>query len=111
VTCAAGLAVIRTLLDGRLLEQARRMGEYLGKGLQDLKDRLPIVKEVRGLGLLQGMELTVDGTSVVTDCLARGLLINCTVDRVLRFVPPLVIKQAEIDRLLDVLNQVLGKRV
>jgi acetylornithine aminotransferase len=111
LTCAAGLAVIRTLLDGRLLEHARRMGEYLGKGLQDLKDRLPIVKEVRGLGLLQGMELTVDGKSVVTDCLARGLLINCTVDRVLRFVPPLVIMQAEIDRLLDVLNQVLGKRV
>jgi len=111
LTCAAGLAVIRTLLEGRLLEQARRMGEYLGKGLQDMKDRLPIVKEVRGLGLLQGMELTVDGKSVVTDCLARGLLINCTVDRVLRFVPPLVITQAEIDRLLDVLNQVLGKRV
>jgi acetylornithine aminotransferase len=111
LTCAAGLAVVRTLLDGRLLEQGRRMGEYLGKGLQDLKDRLPIVKEVRGLGLLQGMELTVDGKSVVTDCLARGLLINCTVDRVLRFVPPLVITQAEIDRLLDVLSQVLGKRV
>jgi len=87
------------------------MGEYLGKGLQDMKDRLPIVKEVRGLGLLQGMELTVDGKSVVTDCLARGLLINCTVDRVLRFVPPLVITQAEIDRLLDVLSQVLSKRI
>lgn len=111
VTCAAGLAVVRTLLDGRLLEHGRRMGEYLGKGLQDLKDRLPIVKEVRGLGLLQGMELTVDGKSVVTDCLARGLLINCTVDRVLRFVPPLVITQADIDRLLDILNQILGKRV
>ncbi len=111
LTCAAGLAVVRTLLEGRLLEQGRRMGEYLGKGLQDMKDRLPIVKEVRGLGLLQGMELTVDGQSVVTDCLARGLLINCTVDRVLRFVPPLVITQAEIDRLLDILNQILGKRV
>jgi acetylornithine aminotransferase len=111
LTCAAGLAVIRTLLDGRLLEQARRMGDYLARGLQDLKDRLPIIKETRGLGLLQGVELTVDGKSVVADCLARGLLINCTVDRVLRFVPPLVIMQAEIDRLLDVLNQVLGKRV
>lgn len=111
VSCAAGLAVLRTLLEGRVLEHGRRMGEYLGKGLQDMKDRLPIVKEVRGLGLLQGMELTVDGKSVVTDCLARGLLINCTVDRVLRFVPPLIITQAEIDRLLDVLSQVLSKRV
>ncbi|HYM38149.1 MAG TPA: acetylornithine transaminase [Nitrospiraceae bacterium] len=111
VSCAAGLAVLRTLLEGRVLQHGRRMGEYLAHGLQDLKDRLPIVKEVRGLGLLQGMELTVDGKSVVTDCLARGLLINCTADRVLRFVPPLVITQAEIDRLLDLLNQILGKRI
>lgn len=111
VSCAAGLAVLRTLLEGRVLEHGRRMGDYLAHGLHDMKDRLPIVKEVRGLGLLQGMELTVDGKSVVTDCLARGLLINCTVDRVLRFVPPLIITQAEIDRLLDLLNQILGKRV
>jgi acetylornithine/N-succinyldiaminopimelate aminotransferase len=111
VSCAAGLAVLRTLLEGRVLEHGRRMGDYLVKHLQDMKDRLPIVKEARGLGLLQGMELTVDGKSVVTDCLARGLLINCTADRVLRFVPPLIITQAEIDRLLDILSQVLSKRV
>jgi len=111
VCCAAGLAVLRVLLEGRVLEHGRRMGDYLAHGLQDMKDRLPIVKEARGMGLLQGLELTVDGKSVVTDCLARGLLINCTADRVLRFVPPLIITQAEIDRLLDLLNQVLGKRV
>ena len=111
VSCAAGLAVLRTLLEGRVLEHGCRMGGYLAHGLQDMKDRLPIVKEVRGLGLLQGMELTVDGKSVVTDCLARSLLINCTADRVLRFVPPLVITQADIDRMLDLLNQVLGKRI
>ncbi len=111
VCCAAGLAVLRTLLEGRVLEHGRRMGDYLARGLQDMEDRLPMVKEARGLGLLQGLELTVDGKPVVTDCLARGLLINCTADRVLRFVPPLVITQADIDRLLDILNQVLGKRV
>ena len=111
VCCAAGLAVLRTLLEGRVLEHGRRMGDYLARGLQDMKDRLPMVKEARGLGLLQGLELTVDGKPVVTDCLARGLLINCTADRVLRFVPPLIIVQADIDRLLDLLNQVLGKRI
>jgi len=111
VCCAAGLAVLRTLLEGRVLEHGRRMGDYLAQGLQDMKDRLPMVKEARGLGLLQGLELTVDGKSVVTDCLARGLLINCTADRVLRFVPPLIIAQSDIDRLLDILNQVLGKRI
>jgi acetylornithine aminotransferase len=110
LACAAALAVLRVLLEGRLLEQSRRMGDYLHKGLLDCKDRLPIVKAVRGLGLLQGMELTIDGQPIVSDCLTRGLLINCTMDRVLRFVPPLVITQRDIDRLLDTLWQVLSKR-
>jgi acetylornithine/N-succinyldiaminopimelate aminotransferase len=111
LACAAALAVLRVLLDGRVLEHGRLMGDYLSKGLQDIKERLPVVKEVRGLGLLQGLELTFDGKPVVADCLARGLLINCTVDRVLRFIPPLIITQREIDRLLDTLSQVLSKRV
>ena len=111
LACAASLAVLRVLLEGRVLEHSRRMGEHLSKGLFDLKERLPVVKEVRGLGLLQGMELSVEGKPVVLDCLARGLLINCTMDRVLRFVPPLIIAQLEIDRLLDVLSHVLSKRL
>lgn len=110
VCCAAGLAVLEVLLEGRVLDHGRRMGEYLARGLEDMKDRLPVVKETRGFGLLQGLELTVDGQPVVIDCLARGLLINCTAERVLRFVPPLIITQTEIDRLLNVLHQVLGKR-
>jgi acetylornithine aminotransferase len=111
LACAAALAVLRVLLEGRVLDHGRQMGEYLAKGLIDLKERLPVVKEVRGLGLLQGVELTIEGKPVVMDCLARGLLINCTMDRVLRFVPPLIITQREIDRLLDVLSQVLTKRL
>lgn len=109
LACTAGLAVLRTLLEGRILEHAKQMGEYLAKGLQDCKDRNAMVKDVRGLGLLQGMELHGEGKPVVDACLSRGLLINCTMERVLRFVPPLVITQAEIDRLLDVLPRVLTK--
>lgn len=109
LACAAGLAVLRTLLEGRVLEHAKRMGEHLAKGLQDCKDRNAAVKEVRGMGLLQAMELHGEGKPVVDACLSRGLLINCTMDRVLRFVPPLVITQAEIDRLLDTLPHVLTK--
>jgi acetylornithine/N-succinyldiaminopimelate aminotransferase len=86
------------------------MGETLAKGLAVLKDRQRCVKEVRGLGLLQGVELDIDGKAVVADCLARGLLINCTGDRVLRFVPPLIITEREIDRLLVALAQVLSQR-
>jgi acetylornithine aminotransferase len=111
LACSAALAVLRVLLEGRVLEQGRRMGEHLAKGLHDLAERFPNVKEARGLGLLQGLELTVDGKPIVSDCLARGFLINCTVDRVLRFVPPLVVSQQEIDRLMDALAQVLQKHV
>ncbi len=109
LACAAGSAVLRTLTEGRVLEHAKRMGEHLAKGLQDCKERNSTVREVRGLGLLQGMELQHEGKPVVEACLTRGLLINCTMDRVLRFVPPLVITQAEIDRLLDTLPHVLTK--
>ena len=69
-----------------------------------------MVRDVRGLGLLQGMELTIDGNPLVTDCLAWGLLVNCVMQRVLRFLPPLIITQREIDRLLEILPQVLSKR-
>jgi acetylornithine/N-succinyldiaminopimelate aminotransferase len=111
LACSAALAVMRVLLEGRVLTHGRAVGQYLAKSLLELKDRLPNVKDARGLGLLQGLELTIDGKPVVTDCLHRGLLINCTMDRVLRFVPPLIITQREIDRLVDVLADVLGKRV
>jgi acetylornithine aminotransferase len=69
-----------------------------------------VVREVRGLGLLQGIELDMDGKSVVSECLARGILINATGERVLRFVPPLIITQMEIDRLLDTLAQIFSKQ-
>jgi acetylornithine/N-succinyldiaminopimelate aminotransferase len=111
LTCSAALAVLHVLLEGKILAHSRAVGQYFAKGLLDIKERLPNVKDVRGMGLLQGMELTIDGNPVVADCLIRGLLINCTMDRVLRFAPPLIITQREIDRLLDVLEDVVTKRL
>jgi acetylornithine aminotransferase len=111
LACSAALAVLRVLTEGKLLARGRTAGQYLAKGLLDIKERVPHVKDVRGLGLLYGMELTIDGKPIVADCLDRGLLINCTMDRVLRFVPPLIITQFEIDRLLDVLADMLTKRL
>jgi acetylornithine aminotransferase len=110
LACAAGLAVMQVLLEGRVLEQARRMGEALAKALAECQDGHRVVKEVRGLGLFQGMELTVDAKAVVTECMARGLLIASAGERVLRFVPPLVITQRDIDRLVDILSKVLRTR-
>jgi acetylornithine/N-succinyldiaminopimelate aminotransferase len=109
LACAAALAVFRVLLEGPVLEQARRMGDYLGKGLSECKERHHVVRDVRGLGLLQGVEVEMDAKRVVSDCLRRGILINATGDHVLRFVPPLIITQTEIDRLLEVLSQIFDR--
>ncbi len=110
LACAAGLAACRALLEGQVLDHARRMGEYFTKGLTECKERYRVVREVRGLGLLQGMELAMDGKTVVGECLARGVLINATGEHVLRFVPPLIVTQLDIDRLLDTLAQVFSEQ-
>src|SRR5215210_774180 len=96
LACAAGLAVCRALLEGGVLDHARQMGEYLTKGLSDCQSRYRVVREVRGLGLLQGMELEMDARVVVSECLARGVLINGAGEHVLRFVPSLIITQSDI---------------
>lgn len=110
LACAAALAVCRVLLEGRVLDHAKRMGEYFMKGLVDCKERYRLVKEIRGLGLLLGMELDADARTVVADALARGVLINAANERVVRFVPPLIISQQEIDTVLELLNTLLSKR-
>jgi acetylornithine aminotransferase len=80
LACAAGLAVCHALMDARVLEHARKTGEYFAKKLSDCKARHRVVREVRGLGLLQGIELDMDAKTVVSECLARGILVNATGD-------------------------------
>ncbi len=111
LACAAAIATLETLLeDGFVLDQCRRMGEYLMKGLNDLKKEHPsVITDVRGVGLLVGMELTRECASIVKACMDRGVIINCTAGNVLRFTPPLIVQEKDIDTLLDVLDDVLGR--
>lgn len=111
LACTAAIEVLRILLQHGELARCQAKGTYLAKGLQTLAERIPLIQEVRGLGLLQGLELSVDGKPIVTDCLARRVIINCTMGHILRFVPPLIITTAEIDHLLTILSEVLTKRV
>ena len=74
------------------------MGKYFMKGLEALKKRFSFIREIRGKGLIIGVELDMEGNKIAEGCMQEGLLINCTAYKVLRFVPPLTIKKNEIDR-------------
>jgi predicted acetylornithine/succinylornithine family transaminase len=107
---AAAHAAMRVYLEEGILENCIRSGSHLRTGLERLAAQVPgLVKEVRGRGLMQAMELTAPGVPVVEACLEQGLLINCTADRVLRFLPPLVVTPAEIDEMLETLERVLSE--
>jgi len=105
-----GCVVLDTLLGDGILENCQQMGEYFLRGLLALKERYAFIKDVRGKGLIIGVELEFEGKEIVGRCLEKGFLINCTMDRVLRFVPPLIITRNEIDLLLAALEEIFSER-
>lgn len=111
LACAAAIATVETILeDGFILDNCNRMGDYFIKRLRNLKDYYPEkILDIRGKGLLVAMEVNTDGASIVKACLERGALINCTSGNVLRFMPPLIVEEGEIDQLVDILEEVLGE--
>jgi acetylornithine aminotransferase len=111
LACAAALAVLEVILEDKdILGRCARSGEYFMKGLLDLKGRCPAITDVQGLGLMIGVEVTVDAREVVHDMRKRGILINATSERKLRFVPPLIVTMAEIDRVVVTLGDVIEAR-
>jgi acetylornithine/N-succinyldiaminopimelate aminotransferase len=92
-----------------LLPNISQMGNYFRSRLTDLMSRYSFIKEVRGVGLMIGMELDFSGKQVVLKALEDGLLINCTHNVVLRALPPYIVSEREIDRAIRVLNKVLKK--
>jgi acetylornithine/N-succinyldiaminopimelate aminotransferase len=105
----AALAAMRVLLDDGLLEQATERGRYLMDRLNGLKARHACIGEVRGIGLMIGMGLTVPGGDIVKKGHERGLLLNVTQDTVLRFVPPLTISEEQIDEMIGLLDEILAE--
>lgn len=109
LACAAALATLETLLeDGYLLEHCRRMGERLVTGLKALAPRHAVITEVRGLGLLVGLALSIPARPVAMACFERGLLVIPTAETVIRLVPPLIVTEAEIDQAIGVIDAALG---
>jgi len=107
LVCAAGLAVFRVMEEENIMDNVRRMGEYLRRKLEDLRREFGLIKEVRGLGLMLGMELDRECKPVVDRCLEKGLIINCTSGNVLRVMPACNIRQEEIDQAVAIIRDSL----
>jgi acetylornithine/succinyldiaminopimelate/putrescine aminotransferase len=113
-TFGGGPLACRTALESlniieELLPAIQRVGGYFNLQLNELARKHSFVKEVRGFGLMIGVELTVPGKQIVLDAMAQGLLINCTHDTVLRFLPPYIVTEKEVDKAVKVLSKLFAK--
>jgi len=109
LSCAAGVATVETILREGILENCQKIGAYFGERLKDFQQKYSFIQEVRGRGLMWGIELDRDGSEVVQNCLQKGLIINCTMNTVLRFLPPLIISRDEVDRGFSILDRALAR--
>lgn len=107
VVCRAALGVFKAMHKEKMLKNCKNMGEYLLEKLNLLKATYPVIKEIRSMGLMLGLELNIEGKQIVEKCIEQGLLINCTHDKVLRLMPALNVTKNEIDKAMKILEAVL----
>jgi predicted acetylornithine/succinylornithine family transaminase len=103
----AALAVLKAIQKEKILAYTQKMGEYLFLKLKGLKNKYKIIVDVRGVGLMAGVELSIEGKGIVEKCVEKGLLINCTHGKVLRLMPALNITKKEVDKAVGILQGVL----
>jgi acetylornithine/N-succinyldiaminopimelate aminotransferase len=108
LACAVALEFLKTVEDEKLLENIRLRGEELREGLAKLAAKFTFIREIRGEGLMIGIELSVEGAPFVNEAMQRGLLINCTHDFTLRLLPPFVITRAQVREFLRLFESVLA---
>jgi len=104
---SAALEVLRLMEKRNIVDHCSREGAYFRDRLLWLRDRHAVITDVRGMGLLLGIKLTVKGAPIVDACMEKGFLINCIQEDILRFIPPLVITEKEIDALVECLDKIL----
>ena len=108
LACAAANVVLDKIGSGDILAHVNEVGAYLKQKLGGFQQKYPqLITEVRGMGLILGLQLTKPGRDIVNACLDEGAIINCTAGDVLRFVPPLIVTKAQVDELCAILEKVL----
>jgi len=108
LACRSSLEYFKIIEDDNLLDYVRKTGAYFKARIEELRD-LPVVKEIRGRGLMLAVELKVPGKDVVKQLLEKGFIINCTHETVLRFLPPFVITTKQIDKFVKTLRPILER--
>jgi acetylornithine/N-succinyldiaminopimelate aminotransferase len=110
LACRVALEYLSIIEDENLLENVSRVGAYLQERLKSLGGKYAAVQEVRGRGLIQGLQLSIPARPIVEQALAEGVLFNSTQDTVLRFLPPFLLQEKHVDKGIRVLKKLLGKK-
>jgi acetylornithine/N-succinyldiaminopimelate aminotransferase len=110
LACRVGLEYLTILEEENLLENVRKVGAYLNQELKQLVERYAAAKEVRGRGLIQGIDLEIPSRPIVEQAIAQGVLFNSTQDTVVRFLPPFLLQERHVDKGIRVLRKFLGKK-
>jgi acetylornithine/LysW-gamma-L-lysine aminotransferase len=108
LSCAAGTAAIKALTQDGLVENAAKMGKIFFEGLQNLKDRHKIIREIRGKGLMIGIELKFEVKDILLEGIEKGVLLLYSGRNIIRLLPPLVITQEDIAKVLETLDVLLS---
>ena len=107
LSCAAGTATIQALTQDGLIENAKNLGQKLQHGLEELKSKHKIIREVRGKGLMIGVELRFEVKDILMEGIKNGLLLLYSGRNILRFLPPLVISEEDVTKTLKILDELL----
>lgn len=106
---SAIVATLETIVDENLLSSAQKVGEYLRQGLMELKKSFGVIRDLRGIGLIWGLEVCGNAQDIVEEFLKEGILLNLTSGNVIRILPPLIVKEEEIDLFLETAKRVFSK--
>lgn len=107
---SAVIATLNTLIDDNVVKNCSDMGKYLQKGLLALQKKFSFIVDVRGMGLIWGVELAIDADEIAREFLQEGIILNCTKGRTLRLVPPLIVKKDAIDIFLEIANRIFERK-
>ena len=110
LACRLGVEFLSVMEDEAILSRVRSTGKRLRERLEALAEQFDEIVEVRGEGLMFGVELTVPGRPIVEEALERGVMLNCVQGNILRFLPPLILTSAQVDHAIDVLEAVMSER-